>query len=129
MSKRMVCRLIWTVFAVCLTVGLTELRAQAQTWVDEISNSLNFYTTNYPGSNWQPYHDKLNLVRDAVDRGDQRIVKTEMTKWFKMLRHRDHGISDVAADELYNFGLMVAPIQEYGISVPAASGGGADYSY
>jgi hypothetical protein len=35
-----------------------------------------------------------------------------------MLHRRDNGISEVAADELLNFSLMVAPIQEYGVAVP-----------
>ncbi len=107
--------------AVCLaTLGI----ASAQTiWVDEIANSLTFYKTSYPNSNWDPYQQKLTLVRDAVVRGDQRIVRVEMGKWFKMLRNRDHGINDVAADELYNFAVMVTPIQEYGISMPMSAPG------
>ena len=104
--------------------------AWAQThWVDEIDTSLAFSTANYPGSNWDPYHQKIKLVRDAVGRGDNQAVKMEMGKWFKMLRNRDHGISDVAADELYNFSLMVTPIQEYGIAVPAGPVGLGETSY
>lgn len=98
-------------------------------WVDEINNSLSFSTTTYPGSNWEPYHHKLKIVREAVGRGDQQTVKKEMGKWFKMLRQRDHGISDVAADELYNFSLMVTPIQEYGIAVPAGPAGLGETGY
>jgi hypothetical protein len=45
-----------------------------------------------------------------------------MSKWFKMLRNRDHGIHDVAADELYNFAVMVTPLQEYRIAVPSMGG-------
>ena len=99
------------------------------TWVDEINNSLSFSTTTYPNSNWEPYHHKLRIVREAVGRGDQQTVKKEMGKWFKMLRQREHGISDVAADELYNFSLMVTPIQEYGIAVPAGPAGLGDTGY
>ena len=99
--------------------------AVAQTnWVDELTNSVNFYKTNYPTSNWDPYLSELTLVKEALVRGDQRIVRTEMGKWFKMLRNRDYGIHDVAADELFNFAMMVTPIQEYNISVPAPAGGG-----
>ena len=98
-------------------------------WIDEITNSVSFYKTNYPASNWEPYSQKLGMVRDALHRGDQRTVKAEMSKWFKMLRIRDHGISDVAADELFNFSLMVTPIQEYGISVPAPAGGLGELVY
>lgn len=99
------------------------------TWADDIANSLAFSKTNYPTSNWDPYSQKLGLVQAALQRGDQRTVKTEMGKWFKMLRTRDHGISDVAADELFNFSLMVTPIQEYGISVPAPAGGISELVY
>lgn len=102
----------------------------AQTnWVDEIGNSLNFYKLNYPTSNWEPYSTKLETIKEAVNGGDQRKVKVEMGKWFKMLRARDHGVNDVAADELFNFALMVTPIQEYGISVPAAGGASGEFSF
>lgn len=99
------------------------------TWADDIANSLAFSKTNYPTSNWEPYSQKLGLVQDALHRGDQRTIKAEMSKWFKMLRARAHGISDVAADELFNFSLMVTPIQEYGISVPAPAGGISELVY
>ena len=66
--------------------------AQA-TWVDEIANSLSFYKLSYPSSNWEPYSLKLETIKDAVNGGDQRRVKTEMGTWFKMLRAREYGIS------------------------------------
>jgi hypothetical protein len=110
--------------------GLAVLSMAAQTsWVDEINNSLSFTAANYPGSNWEPYKQKIGIVHDAVDRGDNQAVKKEMGKWFKMLRQRDHGINEVAADELYNFSLMVTPIQEYGISVPAGGPAGLGETY
>jgi hypothetical protein len=113
--------------SVLVLLGVVALLAAsigfAQTnWVDEIGNSLNFYKINYPTSSWEPYSTKLETVKEAVNAGDQRKVRVEMGKWFKMLRARDHGINDVAADELFNFALMVTPIQEYGISVPSAGG-------
>lgn len=98
-------------------------------WVDEINSSLAFSTSAYPTSNWEPYHNKLKAIREAVARNDHQAVRSEMGKWFKMLRHRDHGISDVAADELYNFSLMVTPIQEYGIAVPAGPVGLGESGY
>jgi hypothetical protein len=88
------------------------------TWVDELTNSVTFYKTNYPMSNWDPYLGKLVLVREAVNRGDQQTVKKEMSKWFKMLRKHEYGVNEIAADELFNFALMVTPLQEYGIAVP-----------
>ena len=110
--------------------GLAVVSMAVQTsWVDEINNSLSFTAANYPGSNWEPYKQKIGIVHDAVDRGDNQAVKKEMGKWFKMLRQRDHGINEVAADELYNFSLMVTPIQEYGISVPAGGPAGLGETY
>jgi len=98
-------------------------------WVDEINNSLSFSTANYPSSNWEPYHQKLRLLREAISRGDNQAVRMEMGKWFRMLQHRDHGISDVAAGELYKFSLMGTPIQEYGIAVPAGPAGLGETGY
>ena len=115
--------------ALCGLVLVAGFASADIMWIDEIDNSLTFSTANYPGSNWEPYHMELRLVRDAVGRGDNQAVKKEMGKWFKMLRHRDHGISDVAADELYNFSLMVTPIQEYGIAVPAGPVGLGETGY
>jgi hypothetical protein len=120
--KTMLVTIIGVFCALTLFAGGVAL---AQTnWVDELTNSVSFYKTNYPTSNWDPYLSELILVKEALIRGDQRVVRTEMGKWFKMLRNRDHGIHDVAADELFNFGLMVTPIQEFNISVPAQAGGG-----
>ena len=113
---------------VACVLAFSQVRAE-MTWADDIGNSLAFSKTNYPTSNWEPYSQKLVVVQDALRRGDQRIIKAEMSKWFKMLRARDYGISDVAADELFNFSLMVTPTQEYGISVPAPAGGASDLVY
>ena len=88
------------------------------TWLREISNSLDAYTVTYPSSNFAPYQTKLNVVGDALSRGDRRAVKVEMGAFFKMLATRSHGINEGAADELSNFAQMVTPIEEYGISVP-----------
>jgi hypothetical protein len=126
MNKRICAALMAGALGCVAIVGLAWGQAN---WVDEISNSLAFSTSNYPTSNWEPYHNKLKAIREAVARNDQQTVKTEMGKWFRMLRHRDHGISDVAADELYNFSLMVTPIQEYGIAVPAGPVGLGESGY
>ena len=120
--KSMLVTIVAVACALTLFAGGVAL---AQTnWVDELTNSVSFYKTNYPTSNWDPYLSELTLVKEALIRGDQRVVRTEMGKWFKMLRNRDHGIHDVAADELFNFAMMVTPIQEFNISVPAPAGGG-----
>lgn len=125
-------RVVVGVILVASIVGLLSVVGMAMAqggWVDDIANSVSFYKANYPGPYWDAYQQRLALVKTAVQNGDQRAVKVEMGKWFKMLRQRDHGISDVAADELFNFSLMVTPIQEYGIAVPAPAGGVGEFAY
>jgi hypothetical protein len=113
-------KLVGTLIAAFAVVLVSAGTAWTQTaWVDEITNSLAFYKANYPTSNFEPYAQKLTKVRDALRGGDKQAVRTEMGNWFKMLRGRAHGINEVAADELFNFAVMVTPIEEYGISVPS----------
>ena len=121
----------WTlVIGLCLGTSLLLGTAGAQqSWVDDLNGSLTFYNTSYPGANWEPYSERLAVVKDAIGRGDNKTVKTEMGKWFKMLRTREQGIHDVAADELFNFAVMITPIQEYGIAVPPAPGMGNEPGY
>jgi hypothetical protein len=107
---------------VVMTAPAQATSAQA-TWVDEIKNSLGVSKANYPSSNFAPYQTKLNLVGDAVSRGDRRAVKMDMGSFLKMLATRAHGINEGAADEPSNFAQMVTPIQEYGISVPRSGAG------
>ena len=109
---------------VLMTAPAQATPAQA-IWVDEIKNSLEVYKANYPSSNFSPYQTKLNLVGDALSRGDRRAVKVEMSAFLKMLATRAHGINEGAADELSNFAQMVTPIQEYGILIQKS--GAAQY--
>lgn len=105
------------VFGVALLIGGNAWGQSS--WVEEIGNSITMYQSLYPGSNFKPYEDQLTRVKDALHQNDKKAVTTEMGKWFKMLRNRAHGIDDMAASELMNFAVMVTPVQEYNISVPA----------
>jgi hypothetical protein len=91
--------------AVCLGAGGVTLAAG--NWADEIVNAASVYKASYPAGNWDPYFETLTKVREGVGRGDEQIVKVEMDHFLKMLVGREHGINDVAADELYNFALSV----------------------
>ncbi len=95
--------------AVCLWTGGSALAAG--TWADEIVTAASFYKTSYPTGNWDPYFEKLTKVKEGIGRGDEQIVKVEMDHFLKMLVGRAYGINDVAADELYNFALVVKPTE------------------
>ena len=102
-----------------IDLGVPSVVAPAQgTWVNEIANSLKNYKATYPASNFDAYTEKLNKVRIALDSGSQEKVRAEMGVLLKMLRTRAHGINDIAADELFNYWVLVTPIAEYRISVP-----------
>ena len=97
--------------------------AQTTNWMDELSSSVNFYKNRYPTTDnvpadWQPYLSELTLMKKAAIRGDQETVRVGMTKWFKMLKDRDHGINPKAADELFRIAVLATPFDEYKISVP-----------
>jgi hypothetical protein len=99
--------------------AFTEGVATAQgAWVDELTNSLKNYKATYPASNFDAYTEKLSTVRTALDSGNKEKVRAEMGVVLKMLRTRAHGINDIAADELFNYWVMVTPIAEYRVSVP-----------
>ncbi len=118
---------LWVLAAcamVVLSLGSSTAQVGQGNWVDELSNSLTFYKSNYPNSNWEPLEKRLAAAREAVGRADQQAVRKEMNKFFKMLATRADGVNEIAADELYNFAMMVTPVQEYGISVPAIQTGG-----
>ena len=97
--------------------------AQTTNWMDELSSSVNFYKNRYPTTDnvpadWQPYLSELTLMKKAAIRGDHETVRVGMTKWFKMLKDRDHGINPKAADELFRIAVLATPFDEYKISVP-----------
>lgn len=111
-------RALLILMAVCAMSVLTVGAASAEsTWVDELANSLTFYQTSYPGSNWEPYVEKVARIRNGIDRGDQQIVMVEMDEFIRMLRTQAHGINDVAANELSHVVVTVSSAD----SQPSAS--------
>lgn len=100
--------------AVCgVTLLLTSsVLAAGGSWVDEIWNMVVFEKASYPGSNFDPYLEKLGRIRNDVIAEDHLSVKTETNQFLKMLADRAYGIHDVAADEIYNFALQVRPTEE-----------------
>lgn len=119
--KPLLTRLAVVLVATCavylLTVGVA-LAASQCAWCDEMINSLSFYNATYPTSNFEPYVQKVGILRDAVGRGDQEAVRGGIGELFKMLRTRAHDINDVAADELLSYWQMVTPTEELKTSTP-----------
>lgn len=101
----------------------------SETWVDEVRNMVMFEKANNPGSDFDPYIQKLERIRIGLDREDQHIVTMETDRFLKMLVDRKHGINDVAADEIYNFVLSVRPTdtsEPTALSSPIELGAGTE---
>jgi hypothetical protein len=81
-------------------------------WVYELGDCLMFYQMKYPEGNWTPYIEKLDLVKEGLDRGDPAVVRHAMDSFLTMLRTRDHGIADAAARDLYQTSLDVIAFQK-----------------
>jgi hypothetical protein len=95
-----------------LLLATSGTATAAETWVDEIWGMVNFEKATYPSSNFDPYFEKLTVIREGLARHDRQAVKKETDRFLKMLADRAHGINDVAADEIYNFALGVRPTEE-----------------
>lgn len=115
------------VLAVCAMVLLLagSVRA-AETWVDEVWNMVVFEKASYPGSNFDPYFEKLTAIRNGLAGGDQLIVRKETDRLFKMLADRAYGIHDVAADEIYNFAMVARPAADTGSAAAIELGIGSE---
>ncbi len=101
-------RIVVTV-SCALALMFSGVALASETWIDEVWNMVIFEKASYPGSNFDPYLQKLDRIRTGLGREDQHIVKMETDRFLKMLIDRKHGINDVAADEIYNFVLSVRP--------------------
>ncbi len=113
-SKRINGKIFGVLFAVCgMTLLLTSsVLAAGGAWVDEVWNMVVFEKASFPGSNFDPYFEKLGRIRNDLIEDNHLSVKTETNQFLKMLADRAYGIHDVAADEIYNFALQVRPMEE-----------------
>jgi hypothetical protein len=105
-------------FSVCLGMALTGTAPTnaGALWVYELGDCLMFNQTKYPEGNWLPYIEKLDLVKEGLDRGDLAVVRLALDSFLTMLRTRDHGIADAAAHDLYQTSLDVIAFQN-GVTV------------
>src|SRR5437879_12888892 len=107
-------RLLVVMLVTCAMGFLTSGVALASecTWCDQMANSLTFYKATYPTSNFDPYLQKVDILREAVGRGDQTAVRDEIQELLTMRRSRAHGINVVAEDELLNHWQMIKPMEQ-----------------
>lgn len=95
-------------FALCLMPVGWGLGAQA--WVDELQETLSLYRAMYPEGNWDPYLEKLLIVKVGIAQANQHLINTAMDDFLMMLRSQAHGINGVAAHALYWIALGLQPV-------------------
>jgi len=99
---------VFVLFLGMCSVSVPEARAE-KLWLDQLSDSLIFYKSQYPEGNWSPYLRQLTLIKEGVDRGNQELIRSAMEDLLAMLRTEAHGISGVAAHALYWIALGLQP--------------------
>jgi hypothetical protein len=82
-------------------------------WLDELSDSLIFYKGQYPQGNWSPYMRQLTLIKEGVDLGNPKLIRSAMEDLLTMLRTEAYGISGVAAHALYWIALGLQPSEPF----------------
>ncbi|HKC92560.1 MAG TPA: hypothetical protein VKB81_00940 [Nitrospira sp.] len=100
--------LVFITIACALGLMFTGQVLAADLWVDEVLNMVNFEKANSQ-TNYDPYVAQLHKIRAAEQQGNHQIAKVETDRFLKMLQDRNNGISDVSADEIYNFTQSVRP--------------------
>jgi hypothetical protein len=66
--------------------------------------------------NFQPYVDQLQVVRAALQTGDQTAVYVAMNRFMDMLESRENGIAAPLADWLFDYCNMVTPVKFHDVS-------------
>jgi len=110
-------------------------------WIDQFTNTMVFYQQSDANADWQPYFDKTTTIRKGMAANDEAVVQRAEGELIRMLTAREYGISDTAADDLFqmlttrdNESLHEMPVSvpEGAINTPYDGGprclpGGCDY--
>ena len=101
-----------------LIILLAGVATADSNWTDQLIRSIDHLKKMYPSSNFEPYSHQLDIVREAVDKGDEDVIRMAMNTWFQMINKREHGIDMMAAYSLLNYSKMIIPFKQYGITAP-----------
>jgi hypothetical protein len=94
----------------------TAVRADAATWIDDITAAVMFEKGANPEANFEPYLGQMQVVRAIYNSGDHHAIHASMNRLMDMLEAREGGIPAKAADELYNYCNLVTPAGFHDVS-------------
>ncbi|MEW6246354.1 MAG: hypothetical protein AB1555_06550 [Nitrospirota bacterium] len=90
---------------------------EADAWVVLLrSFVLNEKALKQPADAFEPYLGQLELVRNLVRSGDRLGAYTAMNRFMDMLEAREGGISDEAAEAIWDYCYQVTPANYHDVS-------------
>lgn len=90
---------------------------EADGWVDLLKTVvLSHKTQEQPAGAFEPYLGQLELVRNLVRSGDRLGAYTAMNRFMDMLEAREGGISDEAAEAIWDYCYEVTPAMYHDVS-------------
>lgn len=98
--------------------GLNAASAGGQDWLDSLVQAvLAEQTKEDPvGSRVAPYLAQLAMVRTHLRNGEGEAVYQTMNRFMEMLQAREAGISQEAADRLFDYCYVVTPARYHDVS-------------
>ncbi len=90
---------------------------EADGWVDLLRAAvLHEQTREQPAGAWAPYLEQLELVRHLIRSGNHPGVYLAMNRFMDMLEAREGGISDEAAEAIWDYCYQVTPANYHDVS-------------
>ncbi|MCS6316938.1 MAG: hypothetical protein H8K05_03995 [Nitrospira sp.] len=98
--------------------GPGATRAGEYDWLDAMVQAVIVEQTKEgaAGSVFAPYVSQLALVRTHLINGESEAVYRAMNRFMEMLQAREEGISDEAADRLFDYCYVVTPARYHDVS-------------
>jgi hypothetical protein len=117
-TRTMTRGLLLTCVLLLLAGGWSTAAASEQDWLDAMVRAVLVEQAKEGGSGhpFAPYLGQLTMVRAHLINGESEAVYRAMNRFMEMLQAREEGISDEAADRLFDYCYLLTPAQYHDVS-------------
>ena len=117
-TRTMARGLMLTCVLLLLAGGWSTAAASEQDWLDAMVQAVLVEQAKEGASGhpFAPYLGQLTMVRAHLINGESEAVYRAMNRFMEMLQAREEGISDEAADRLFDYCYLVTPAQYHDVS-------------
>ena len=117
-TRTMARGLMLTCVLLLLAGGWSTAAASEQDWLDAMVRAVLVEQAKEGGSGhpFAPYLGQLTMVRAHLINGESEAVYRAMNRFMEMLQAREAGISDEAADRLFDYCYLVTPARYHDVS-------------